>query len=56
VDATTENEERALFSRLHAEPSQANREAVVRHFLPLARALAARYSHSAEPLDRKSVV
>jgi RNA polymerase sigma-B factor len=51
VDATTENEERALFARLHTDPSQANHEAVVKRFLPLARALAARYSHSAEPLD-----
>jgi RNA polymerase sigma-B factor len=51
VDATTENEERALFTRLHTEPSDAHREAVVRHFLPLARALAARYSHSTEPLE-----
>jgi RNA polymerase sigma-B factor len=51
VDATTENVERTLFARLHAEPTDAHREAVVKHFLPLAQALAARYSHSAEPLE-----
>jgi RNA polymerase sigma-B factor len=51
VDPTTENEQRALFKHLHTEPTDANREAVVKHFLPLARALAARYGHTAESLD-----
>jgi RNA polymerase sigma-B factor len=51
VDATTQNEERQLFARLRAERSRANRERVFRRYLPLARSLAGRYRHSAEPIE-----
>jgi RNA polymerase sigma-B factor len=51
VHTITEKEGRALLARVRAEPSDENREAAIRHFLPLAHALAARYRHSAEPLE-----
>jgi RNA polymerase sigma-B factor len=47
----TQNDERELFARLRAERTAAARDAVVRRYLPLARRLAARYSHTSEPRD-----
>jgi RNA polymerase sigma-B factor len=51
VPRTTPNAERELFTRLRAAPTPANREAAVKRYLPLAHALAARYSYAAEPLE-----
>lgn len=48
---TTSHEERRLFARLRAAPTPADREAAVERYLPLARGLAARYRHAAEPIE-----
>jgi RNA polymerase sigma-B factor len=45
------HDERELFARLRAQPTADNREAAVRHYLPLAHRLAATYRHSTEPMD-----
>jgi RNA polymerase sigma-B factor len=44
-------EERLLFARYRRRGDPADRDALVRRFLPLARALAARYHHTREPYD-----
>jgi RNA polymerase sigma-B factor len=44
-------QERLLFSRYRARRDPADREALVRRFLPLAHALAARFRHTHEPFD-----
>jgi RNA polymerase sigma-B factor len=44
-------EERLLFARYRRRGDPADRDALVRRFLPLAHALAARYSHTREPYD-----
>ena len=46
------HEERALFERLAADPSDARaREALVARYMPLARSLARRYQRAGDPLD-----
>jgi RNA polymerase sigma-B factor len=47
----TQNDEHELFARMRAAPSAANREAVVRRYLPLAHRLAGRYRHTSEPRE-----
>jgi RNA polymerase sigma-B factor len=47
----SQNDERELFAQLHAEPSAAKRDAVVRRYLPLARRLAAKYRATSEPME-----
>ena len=44
-------EERLLFARYRRRGDPADRDALVRRFLPLAHALAARYRHTREPYD-----
>jgi RNA polymerase sigma-B factor len=44
-------EERLLFARYRRRGDPADRDALVRRFLPLAHALAARYRHTREPHD-----
>ena len=51
MDATTRHDDRQLFARLRADASSADREQVVRRYLPLARSLAHRYWHSGEPIE-----
>jgi RNA polymerase sigma-B factor len=52
VSATSDRaEERWLFARFQQDGDRAAHEALVERFLPLARQLARRYSHSNEPLD-----
>ena len=51
MDATTQNEERRLFTSLRADPSPAARERAFQRYLPLARSLAGRYRHSEEPIE-----
>jgi RNA polymerase sigma-B factor len=51
VPRTITNVEREVFMRLRSDPTAANREAAVKRYLPLAHALAARYSHAAEPME-----
>jgi RNA polymerase sigma-B factor len=51
VDTTTLSDERKLFARLRTGGSPADRAAAVERYLPLAHGLAARYSHSLEPME-----
>jgi RNA polymerase sigma-B factor len=44
-------QERSLFERYRARRDPLDREVLVRRFLPLARALAARFRHSKEPME-----
>jgi RNA polymerase sigma-B factor len=47
----THNDERELFTQMRAERTAAARDAVVRHYLPLAHRLAASYRYTAEPQE-----
>ena len=47
----TQNDERELFARLRSDPSAADREVLVRRYLPLAHRLAAKYRHTTEPME-----
>jgi RNA polymerase sigma-B factor len=51
VETITFSDERKLFARLRIDGSPADREAAVQRYLPLAHGLAARYSHSFEPVE-----
>jgi RNA polymerase sigma-B factor len=51
VQRTTSNDEHELFARLRSSRDPADREAAFIRYLPLARGLAARYSHSVEPME-----
>ena len=51
MDATSRHEERLIFARLREDPSQANRERAFQRYVALARALAARYRHTEEPIE-----
>ena len=49
--AARNRRDRALLAAYARDPSQANRDRIVERFMPLARALAYRYSTSSEPID-----
>ena len=51
MNATTQNDDRRLFTSLRADTNPAARERAFQRYLPLARSLAGRYRHSEEPIE-----